>query len=294
MSRALTETFIRERCFEKGCAAVRHALPQHAGRYVCPLCLAPFGRDALDGRTLTLEHVPPESMGGKGVVLTCKACNHGSGTMFDSQMEKIDRYHGFGSERATKPIPIEIHVDDAIERGELMSKDGKTWEMSPIARRTHPEHSALIQRQFENGGPEKMEIVMRGRMDAPRLASIGWLRAGYLVAFAALGYRYVLQEAFSLVREQFTTRDVVLDWVPVVRDDDIDPSARYMVRLSAPEILRDAFLVVFGQNVVVLPPTNGDESFFARFSEFTNQKFPIGERGEVPWPYEPVFSLDFS
>ena len=39
------------------------------GNTRCPICLTPFTRDAAEeGQTVTLEHIPPETLGGLGEV----------------------------------------------------------------------------------------------------------------------------------------------------------------------------------------------------------------------------------
>ena len=48
--------------------------------FICPLCLHTY---AIGNTELTLEHVPPESVGGKPVLITCKACNSNRGADID-------------------------------------------------------------------------------------------------------------------------------------------------------------------------------------------------------------------
>jgi HNH endonuclease len=52
--------------------------------YPCPICLTPFTVDALADGRLSSEHVPPESVGGHELVLTCKRCNNSAGTKLDA------------------------------------------------------------------------------------------------------------------------------------------------------------------------------------------------------------------
>ncbi|RNL51873.1 hypothetical protein D7004_13730 [Pedobacter jejuensis] len=40
--------------------------------YVCPISLRCYTIEGLKNRELTLEHVPPESLGGKGIILHVK------------------------------------------------------------------------------------------------------------------------------------------------------------------------------------------------------------------------------
>jgi hypothetical protein len=67
--------------------------------YVCPLCLEidyeqRSGRftchtdAAIEDRSLTVEHVPPESLGGGPLLLTCKDCNNTAGHELDADARK--------------------------------------------------------------------------------------------------------------------------------------------------------------------------------------------------------------
>ena len=47
-----------------------------ADAYICPLCQHVY---AIAHEALTLEHVPPESVEGKPILVTCKACNNSQG-----------------------------------------------------------------------------------------------------------------------------------------------------------------------------------------------------------------------
>ncbi len=48
--------------------------------YACPICLTPFTIEALADKRLSAEHVPPKSVGGRELLLTCKVCNNSAGT----------------------------------------------------------------------------------------------------------------------------------------------------------------------------------------------------------------------
>ena len=91
----------RKAWFKNGHAALTRSFP-HAITvppldtfYVCPLCLQAFGDEALKAGFLTREHVPPMSVGGKRVVLTCKDCNSDGGSEVDDDMSREVHLHDF-------------------------------------------------------------------------------------------------------------------------------------------------------------------------------------------------------
>src|SRR5437867_4136068 len=75
---------LKETLFAQGAAIVGRYGPAFADSYVCPLCLNAFRFDALADGRLTVEHVPPRRLGGRGLLLTCARCNSWAGTAMDS------------------------------------------------------------------------------------------------------------------------------------------------------------------------------------------------------------------
>lgn len=82
----------RERWFAEGAVALRRTLSgmgmadslPDSEFYACPLCLVAYGRDAFEAGMFTVEHVPPHSVGGDPLLLTCERCNSTAGTAMDS------------------------------------------------------------------------------------------------------------------------------------------------------------------------------------------------------------------
>src|ERR1700752_2897682 len=72
----------RQRWFAQGVEALQLARPSAPKVYGCPLCLRGFETPA----ALTLEDVPPKSIGGRPLILTCGSCNYNSGHMLDANI----------------------------------------------------------------------------------------------------------------------------------------------------------------------------------------------------------------
>src|SRR5256885_9402871 len=72
--------------FDLGAKAYSQACPgiYAVPTYVCPICRKPFTVEALDDGRLSMEHVPPQSVGGCELLLTCTACNNTAGTKLDA------------------------------------------------------------------------------------------------------------------------------------------------------------------------------------------------------------------
>lgn len=76
--------------------------------YICPICCRIFDerairKDASDDYCLTLEHSPPEKIGGTVLTLTCKRCNNMLGSKLDSQVAARERLFSFFTLREIFP-----------------------------------------------------------------------------------------------------------------------------------------------------------------------------------------------
>ena len=70
----LKKNRINNNWFRKGVEAFKILMPEFPDYYVCPLCLYGFPIETVT--KLTCEHVPPKSIGGQRLVLTCWKCNN--------------------------------------------------------------------------------------------------------------------------------------------------------------------------------------------------------------------------
>jgi hypothetical protein len=127
-----------------------------------------------------------------------------------------------------------------------------------------------------------------------RAALVGWLRAAYLAAFAALGYRYILRPELEIVRTQLadTTREVLRVFsvtVPTAPSNE-----RRILIVERPEWLR-SLCVQMGRRVVFLPGLPAAPDLYdslARQSE-RHQRLEEQVAGKLlPWPTKPELVLD--
>jgi len=69
--------------FQRGAAAAERYTGT-SDLYMCPICGNAFNMSDLLTGKLTLEHIPPSSVGGKGIALTCETCNKTAGYTIDA------------------------------------------------------------------------------------------------------------------------------------------------------------------------------------------------------------------
>lgn len=196
--------------FDRGAAAFERDFPgviketfdTDAPMYVCPICEASFRRDAVETGELTAEHVPPESLGGRELVLTCKSCNNNAGSELDAEAHKKEIVALALAGEVEGAIPVDIVVDELRANARLVPRrDGPGLELKIDVKKNNPRtFEALKERSLKKG--DQIAVVFRKRRHSELGAKISWFRSGYLALFAAFGYKLALNPAYHIVRSQ--------------------------------------------------------------------------------------------
>ncbi len=244
--------------FQRGAAAFTQLFPESFPElgpepppvYVCPLCVSTdvagvqtfrvFPRAAVAERTLTAEHVPPESFGGKELLLTCAPCNHMAGAHLDSHARKrenpIDAFLG-----RTRPIPVRLAAGEHRVAADF-SKPPDHFKLELLKEKKSGKPGSVAGFRDVVTGPEDsnrdVTISFYADLHLPRRAHASWLRSGYLALFAMAGYRYILAPALAIVQRQIAEPDV--EYIPTflsLMPGNPPWSQRQIVRMREPRLL---------------------------------------------------------
>lgn len=112
--------------------------------YICPICLKLFLLENIEdksGNYLTIEHVPPEQLGGKLILLTCKECNSNGGDDLDShllnRLLELDFQHRIpGSETDTR-----FTIGGNEMAGTFTFQNDGSVEIDLHPKRSHPDQA---------------------------------------------------------------------------------------------------------------------------------------------------------
>ena len=89
------------------------SIPKHLA-YLCPLCLKNFLVELEEERKqsseFTLDHFPPESVGGKLKILTCKKCNNEAVAYYESELINKMNYEATLSNIDNAKIPAKFSL----------------------------------------------------------------------------------------------------------------------------------------------------------------------------------------
>lgn len=287
--------------FERGADAFERARPGYPRVYVCPLCLIGFKPEALKETPspLTREHIPPRAVGGRQTILTCSGCNCPAGHELDDELAAHERQLDFATGTMSRPMRARAgmggnDLNVAIQHvGDSMIVQVPPRTNDPRAEETY---RAELDRLVDAGTREwslNLALVPRVRY---RRALLGWLRAAYLAAFAALGYRYILRPQLALVREQLQKPDdrVIEDFSATM--PRAPATERRLLLVEKPTALR-SLTVQMGRHLVFLPGLDSDADLYTRLTReraAKNELFHAKLSGKtIPWPGRPEFALDF-
>ncbi len=194
----------KQRWFDLGREAFERVTGDTLDGYVCPLCV----RECTFGE-VTLEDVPPKSISGHRICLTCDECNHTSGHTLDDELALAYTYRDWS--RGTLGRPLRARSE--IEGVSLWVDVERTPERVSVvgSEQNNPANRAAQTAIFErlaatrepDWGPFHLHLPAVDR----RRAQIALLRAAFLAAFTAFGYRYALRSSLDVVRHQIASPD---------------------------------------------------------------------------------------
>jgi hypothetical protein len=178
--------------------SVEHATPQEA-----------LGTD------LTLEDVPPKSVGGSPLVLTCRPCNSTAGHSYDHAVAARKRVHDVSKAMrekgsTSKPIKSGVELDGVPLNGQLEVVDGQL-QITLHGKYNDPRKLLTQQQHIQSGKSSSIRLTPHLRWNERQLR-VSSLRSGYLAAFALFGYTYAFHPYLDPIRDQILNPDT--DIVP--------------------------------------------------------------------------------
>ena len=262
------------------------------GNTRCPICLTAFSRhDAACGNVVTLEHVPPKSVGGVERCLTCSDCNDSAGRTIDQAVATRSRaitdaesgrgvkleINAFGTKRTTYLSPVGITKDNLntrLARSPLVDKLFTDLQSHGREAVLLAEFTKSADFDFGKG------ITISSREPSKQHLEVSWLKSAYLMVFCLLGtygYRYAGSESLVPIREQILNPD--------------DKIVTRAIRKKIPSTLPDevlfinkrqlpyCWMVKVGDSCVLLPRGGSG----AAYREMENLPDPVSFRLEVGW-----------
>lgn len=274
--------------FYKCVEVIKKLTNNTVSNYICPICVNLFDKKSITNKTLTIDDVPPKSIGGKPLVLTCKSCNNDLGSKLDSQ---IKNYQDF----------VESVKTISTGKGQIINKvkyQVNGQEANAICRMNNSEISLNFLKKINNpkniiniidfldsqtiseNRDFKFSISPNVRFHI-RYFDIALLKTAYLIIFAKLGYTYIFHNNYKIIRNQIINFDKEIMKNFIVRLNDNIKGFNIFISKSPFK----AILVQINNAVVVLPTITSTNDFYAELSKYNENKINF-ETDPLVWPNE--------
>jgi len=181
----------------------------------CPICLKVFDRSAVEAKVVNDGHVWPKDIrklskvAGHMQVVLCKSCNE-KASPADKQLqlyEKLRRGDETGELHGVRLVkfleegyetPVEVRANVQLDSNSLhiSGRVDKNGHVADI----HPNDRDRLQAIFS--GQKKVAVTVNQINNyKPDMVPAACITSAYLMAYYALGYRYILQENVQIVRD---------------------------------------------------------------------------------------------
>ena len=294
--------YLKNLFFERGFSAINGYKNKDENLYHCPICAAPFDRKSLDDGTLTLEHIPPEAQGGKGIALTCSMCNNTAGHSVDAAVANRNEVLGIEplftqNGKYSGRVKINFGKDNLEAVNADLSVEDSKVRIYLVGKSNHPNTPDKIKEYFKehnqnisSGNASAIKFSTRQRHHFQH-SKVGDLRTAFLVCFAFFGYRYAFDKRLETVRNQIINYDEkIIDgyWFQADIGDEPDTNL-YIIEKPF-----QALSVRLGKISVLLPWFDSPDNFYDFVvKEYLPDSGRIMFSGErLKWPQSLEMNLD--
>jgi hypothetical protein len=207
-------------------------------------------------------------------------------------MLKYEHFIDFPMGTLDVPVPVRYLLGESVYNAEIRSI-GQSILLFGVPKQNPPWVEEQWHAQLGSNSAEKRTQTIQFREQyRHRRAIIGWLRAAYIIAFAALGYRYALHYSLDRVRSQIQAPDenILPDQIALIEPHS-DKGLRGFHIVDEPTWAA-SLVVVMGRHMVFLPFK--DDRIYERLSDHArdsrNLTFSFSQ--SILWPERPRYGLD--
>jgi len=292
---------LKKEYFKKGSTALRKLGVIDLDCYCCPICHRLYLPGALDTGELTLEHAPPERVGGKPLALTCKECNSVAGYSVDLAVVNRQRQFDF-----TRAVIGHKTGQNLSARGTLSI----AGEKLNVRFEVNDDAISIIPPR-ENNDPQKMKNFKNTMMHlhqtdtengqqftiTPTIkyfhkhSKVGDLKAAFIICFAFFGYAFALNKRLLPVRQQIMNYDkTIIKGFWFASDPNVNQE--HFICLTETPVV--ALTVKLDHAIIVLPWLEGPNDIYGYLGDNYKSNERVDFSGRYfSWPLRLEMRLDY-
>lgn len=286
--------------FRYGSKAIAKYLNGDSSLYYCPICGLGYPElSAISGDNLTLEDVPPKSIGGKPLLLTCRSCNSSAGCTIDAAVANKRKFEDFqkivcGEKKGKIPF-VKLSLEDLHIATSICTEN--SFDIMPLENANAPNVIERYKRYLmnlsgNNGNDLKFQLSISHKYDS-RLFKLSHLKSAFLIIFAFLGYRYAFDPRLDGVRQQIQEPENDILGTRFWIEGNESMPLNMVMFLSSPLPI---FLVSFNGFCIVLPSLESKGDIYGSLSSYweRGQKITLQAKMLASWPAKLQMKLDCS
>lgn len=169
--------------------------------YICPLCIRAFSIESIDQQEfnpLTIEDLPPKSVGGNPKILTCKECNNKAGHTYDILILDSLKTEAFIRRIPNSTIRSTISMNKG-PRFKLITQITKSKGFKFILRtKNNPKAEESLQDLIKNWNESKINFSFQSPNN--KKVAVSLARIGLLLSFFYFGNRILFEGNYQKIR----------------------------------------------------------------------------------------------
>lgn len=171
--------------------------------YICPICGFIFEHSALFDGDLSEEHVPPKSVGGRVILLTCKECNNFAGFSYEhaltSRLQLLHQAKGISGQVNGAIGHIRLEIDGSVLNANLDRSENKA--QIRISSHNAPKAIRDIEERFKRFDQTKTLKMSSTKSYLKKDLRDAHLKCAFLALTARFGYTYALNRRTDIIRQ---------------------------------------------------------------------------------------------
>lgn len=182
-------------------------IPEHYA-YICPICVQQGILSFDDSYTvstktgLTLDHYPPESVGGDETILVCRTCNSKAGSGYEYVLSQKISESAFNSLTTTAVSKVKTEISGVKGRYSSTISVGKDGKMIISFKPNSKAHTPLLDQWLEKSTDD---LSWTAQITIPsadeQKVSMALLKTAYLFCFESWGYEFVFSNTGKFIRD---------------------------------------------------------------------------------------------
>lgn len=174
---------------------------------VCPLCLEVFKKNNIHSSApnpLTLEDIPPASLGGKKLILTCKKCNNKNGSIIDRELKDFVDMSLAPKGGISLKTKVSVDGENSFKASFEYVPEEKKIKITTGGKNPYANQQLdKIQKNWDG-----LETTFSFKSPKNNTVYLAFLRFAYLYSFYYFGHVYIFSDGGKYILDKINSEHI--------------------------------------------------------------------------------------